>query len=72
MWPAAVNTMPMSGLYRVRRWRHAAQAKRWATMALLMVDRGFGTVAPPETMAVQAQRLQEHLSRRTAALRLAI
>jgi len=58
--------------HRVRRWRNAAQAKRWATIALLKAERGFGVVASPEAMAELAKSLERHLRQRALAMPLAI
>jgi fructosamine-3-kinase len=58
--------------HRVRRWRNAAQAKRWATMALLQAERGFGVVASPEAMAELAKSLERHLRQRALAMPVAI
>ena len=58
--------------HRVRRWRNAAQAKRWATMALLKAERGFGRAASPEAMAELAKSLERHLRERARELPLAI
>ena len=58
--------------HRVRRWRTAAQAKRWATMVLLKAESGFNAVAPPQTMAALAACLERHLGRRTMAVFQAI
>ena len=58
--------------HRVRRWRNAAQAKRWATMALLKAERGFGRAASPEAMAELAKSLERHLRERAQELPLAI
>jgi hypothetical protein len=57
---------------RVRRWRNAAQAKRWATMALLKAERGFGVVAPEEAMAELAKSLERQLRERAVARPLAV
>jgi len=46
--------------HRVRRWRNAAQAKRWARMALLKAERGFHPAAPPEVMARLVEALDHH------------
>ena len=46
--------------HRVRRWRNAAQAKRWARMALLKAERGFHPAAPPEVMARLVEALDRH------------
>jgi hypothetical protein len=58
--------------HRVRRWRNAAQAKRWATMALLKAERGFGRAASPEAMAELAKSLERHIRERATDLPLAI
>ncbi len=58
--------------HRVRRWRNAAQAKRWATMALLQAERGFGRVASPEAMAELAKSLERRLRDADPELPLAI
>ena len=46
--------------HRVRRWRNAAQAKRWARMALRKAERGFHPAAPPEVMARLVEALDRH------------
>ena len=48
--------------HRVRRWRNGAQAKRWATMALLRAERGFHPVASAEAMALLAKAIAERIS----------
>jgi hypothetical protein len=58
--------------HRVRRWRNAAQAQRWATMALLKAEHGFKPVASPEAMAELAKSLEHQLRERTVAMQLAI
>ena len=58
--------------HRVRRWRNAAQAKRWASMALLKAERGFKPIASAETMAELAKSLERHLRQRAVAMPLAI
>lgn len=46
---------------RVCRWRNGAQARRWATMALLRAERRFRPVASPEAMAALARAIAAHL-----------
>jgi putative transposase len=46
---------------RVCRWRSGTQAIRWATMALVQAETGFGRAASPEAMAVLARAIAERL-----------
>jgi len=52
--------------HRVCRWRNGAQAVRWATMALLEAENGFGRVASPEAMAALAEAIAKELQARAA------
>lgn len=46
---------------RVCRWRSGTQAIRWATMALVQAEKGFGRAASPEAMAVLTRAIAERL-----------
>ncbi len=52
--------------HRVCRWRNGAQAVRWATMALLEAEQGFGRVASPEAMASLSAAIAREMERRAA------
>lgn len=54
--------------HRVCRWRNGAQARRWATMALLRAEQGFQPVASPEAMTTLAQAIAADLQRRAGPL----
>ena len=51
---------------RVCRWRNGAQAMRWASMALLEAENGFGRVAGPEDMASLSGAIAREMQLRAA------